>query len=235
MHFDKKDKVLVVAAHPDDEVLGCGGTIASLIRKGIEVRILFLAEGISARFPKEKIKDKKVKYQIEYRNLSALKAMRILGIKKSQIFFQNFRCLHLDQISILEITKKIEKHVYNFKPTIIFSHYQHDVNNDHIIVNKALLAATRPFDKKFLRDIYSFEILSSTEWNFSKPFPANCFFDISNTISKKISALKAYKKEYKKSPHPRSVETVKALAVFRGSQVGLKYAEAFSLIRSIKI
>ena len=119
-------------------------------------------------------------------------------------------------------------------PTNIFTHAKYDVNNDHTIVNKSTLAATRPFDKIFLKNIYAFEILSSTEWNFSNPFNANCFFDISNTLKKKISAIKAYKKEFKKSPHPRSIETIKALAVFRGSQSGLKYAESFNLIRSIK-
>ena len=234
MNFEEKDKVLIVAAHPDDDVLGCGGTIAFLREKKIKVRVVFLAEGISARYLQKDIGSFKVKKEIDYRNKCALKALKILGVNKEEIFFNNYQCLNLDQISFLDITKTIEKQVYDFMPTNIFTHAQNDVNNDHTIINKAMLAATRPFDKIFLKNIYSFEILSSSEWNYLNAFNANCFFDISKTLKKKILAIKAYKKEFKKSPHPRSIETIKALATFRGSQSGLKYAESFNLIRSIK-
>ena len=146
MNFEKKDKVLVVAAHPDDDVLGCGGTIAFLRKKGINVRVLFLAEGITARYLKKDFETNEVKKEIEYRNQCALNALKILGVKKDEIFFNNYQCLNLDQISFLNITKTIENHVYDFMPTNIFTHAKYDVNNDHTIVNKSTLAATRPFD-----------------------------------------------------------------------------------------
>jgi hypothetical protein len=107
-----------------------------------------------------------------------------------------------------------------------------DVNIDHSITFNSVQAATRPYKKNYLKSIYLFEVLSSTEWNFNYPFPANSFFDISKSIKKKIAAMKMYKKEYKLSPHPRSSKVIKALATYRGTQIGINFAEGFYLFRT---
>ena len=232
MQFNLKDKVIIVESHPDDEVLGCGGTIASLCRKGISVRVVFLAEGVSSRYNLENINSEKLKKEIKLRNDNSVKALKSLGVKKENIFFENFPCCQLDTIPRLNLVKTIEKHIYDFKPTVLFTHYMNDVNIDHTITYKSVLAATRPYKKNFLKSIYLFEVLSSTEWNFSFPFPANSFFDISKTIKKKISAMKLYKNEYKSSPHPRSSKVIESLAIYRGAQVGISFAEGFVLLRS---
>ena len=232
MRFEKKDKILVVAAHPDDEVLGCGGTISSLKKKGIKIKILFLSEGVSSRFDYRNIDQKKFYKEIKERRDNSIKALRVLGVNKNDIYFKNLPCCQLDTIPILDLTKIIEKHIYDFKPSIIFTHSMNDTNIDHNITFKAVCSATRPVNKSFLKTIYLFEILSSSEWNFKEPFKANCFYDISKTINKKISAMKMYKKEFRKYPHPRSLEVIKALAVYRGAQVGQKFSEAFNLLRT---
>ena len=232
MHFDKTDKVLIVAAHPDDEVLGCGGTISSLSKKGINIRVVFLSEGVSSRFDLVNFDKKKLKEEIRNRRNNSLKALKILGVKKQNIFYEGLPCCMLDTIPKLTLTKIIEQHIFDFKPSVIFTHYMKDVNVDHNITFDSVLAATRPCKKKFIKSIYLFEILSSTEWNYNAPFPANCFFDISKHINKKISAMKAYKKELKTSPHPRSEKVIKALAIYRGAQVELNFAEAFYLLRT---
>ena len=232
MRFEKKDKILVIAAHPDDEVLGCGGTISSLKQKGIDIKILVLSEGISSRFDLKNVDQKKLYKEIKERRNNSIKALNVLGVNKKDIYFENLPCCQLDAIPILNLTKIIEKYVYDFKPSIIFTHSMNDVNVDHNITFKAVRAATRPVNKSFLKTIYLFEVLSSTEWNFKEPFKANCFYDISKTINKKISAMKMYKKEFRKHPHPRSFEVVKALATYRGAQVGQKFSEAFDLLRT---
>ena len=232
MQFNKKDKILIIAAHPDDEVLGCGGTISSLRNKGVETRIVFLSEGVSSRFNINQKNLGNITKEIKLRNNNSIKALKILGINKKNIFFENHPCCQLDTIPRLNLIKIIEKHISIFKPSVIFTHYMNDVNIDHKITFKYVLAATRPHGNKFIKSIYLFEVLSSTEWNFVKPFPANCFFDISKTIKKKISAMKAYGKEYKSYPHPRSSKVIEALAIYRGAQVGINFAEGYFLLRT---
>ena len=232
MQFNKKDKILIIAAHPDDEVLGCGGTISSLSSKGIDIRILFLSEGVSSRFDNNQKNLKKLNNEIKLRNNNSIKALKILGVNKKNIFFENYPCCKLDTIPRLNLVKVIEKHISIFKPSIIFTHFMDDVNIDHKITFESVLAATRPYNNRSIESIYLFEVLSSTEWNFVSPFPANCFFDISETIKKKISAMKAYKKEYKSHPHPRSSRVIEALATYRGAQVGINFAEGYFLLRT---
>ena len=123
MQFNKKDKILIIAAHPDDEVLGCGGTISSLSSKGIDIRILFLSEGVSSRFDNNQKNLKKLNNEIKLRNNNSIKALKILGVNKKNIFFENYPCCKLDTIPRLNLVKVIEKHISIFKPSIIFTHF----------------------------------------------------------------------------------------------------------------
>lgn len=227
------DRVLVVAAHPDDEVLGCGGTIGLFRRAGVRVRVIMLAEGITARFNQDQFDQPDVQEMIHVRQANALKALSVLGVEESDIFQEERYCCRLDQVPLIDLVKQIEHHINDFKPTRIFSHSPDDPNIDHGLVYRALLAATRPLNRDFLRAIYAFEVPSSTEWNPLKPFMANVFFDISTTIDDKIKAMAAYGDEMRAPPHPRSEKVLRALARVRGAQCGADFAEGFTLVRSL--
>jgi len=228
--MNKKKRVLIVAAHPDDEILGCGGTIAKLVKKGYEVYTLILGEGITSR---DKIRDRK-KREKEILELKKQihKANKILGVK--EIFCFDFPDNRFDSVDFLDIVKTIEEIKNNIKPDIVFTHSKADLNIDHRITYKAVLTAMRPLPSESVKLIYSFEILSSTEWNYPLSFSPNVYFDIENTLNLKIEAMKEYKGELREYPHPRSVEGIKIKAMQRGMEVGLKYAEAFELIRWIE-
>ncbi len=225
----KNKKVLVIAAHPDDEVLGCGATISKLTRKKYNVRVIFLSDGESARRFKNKINIVKL---VKIREHQAKQAAKILGIKSHK--FYRLPDNSLDKVPLLKLNKIIEKEIMKFKPQTIFTHSNHDLNVDHTIVHNSTITACRPYKFKFVRSIYAFEILSSTESNFknakSKFFP-NVFIDIKNDIKTKVKALSVYKKEIGKWPYPRSLKGIKVLSNYRGFQSGLEFAEAFQLIR----
>lgn len=224
------NKILIVVAHPDDEVLGCGGTITRLNKEGYELYTLILGEGITSRDDKRS----KEKRGREIANLKeqAKKANELIGVKK--VFFHDFPDNRFDTVPFLDIVKVIEKIKNQIKPEIIFTHYEKDLNIDHQITYKAVITATRPISEETVKEIYSFEILSSTEWSYPLSFSPDMFFDISETINIKIKALEKYKTELKKYPHPRSLEGVKLIAKNRGMEVGLNYAEAFKCVRIIK-
>jgi len=221
-------KILIVAAHPDDEILGCGGTIARLTSEGCEAFTLILGEGKTSRV------NQPTDYSVEINSLriEAEKSNSLIGVKK--VFFHDFPDNSFDTVPLLEITKVIEKFKEEIRPDIIFTHYQHDTNIDHRITYEAVITATRPMKDECVKEIYSFEVLSSTEWHFPLSFSPNMFFDISQTIDKKISAMAAYKSELKEYLHPRSLEAIKLNAQCWGMKMGLNYAEAFQLIRDIR-
>lgn len=231
----KKNKILVISAHPDDEVLGCGGMMINSIQEGHIVHVLFLAEGISARYDGKFLNNKRIKKEIVERNKNCLESLSVIGIPKNRIYFNNFQCCRLDTYPLIEITKIIEGYINLIKPNIIFTHNNFDINVDHQIVNKATIAACRPINKNYLNEIYTYEVLSSTEWNTSNNFNPQLFVDITKSIKQKIRALKKYKKEILKSPNSRSIEKTIAMAEYRGAFVGYKYAEAFQLFRSNKL
>jgi LmbE family N-acetylglucosaminyl deacetylase len=228
----RNKNVLVVAAHPDDEVLGCGGTIARHTMNGEKWYILIMAEGITSRddirnpdFRKDEIQ--KLRIQTE-------QAGRILGVTGME--FNSFPDNRMDSVDLLDVVKKVEKAIEKYRPEIIYTHHFGDLNIDHQITARAVETATRPIKGKSVKEIYSFETLSSTEWTFANPnhhFKPNCFIDIEKTLSKKIEAFNTYCSEKRAFPHPRSSEALINLAKDRGAQVGLKAAEAFTLIRKI--
>lgn len=223
-------KVLSIVAHPDDEVLGCGGTIVRLSKKGNEIYVLILGEGITSR---DDIRDKqKRKSEILALRRQAEEANKLLGIKK--IFFYDFPDNRFDTVPFLDIVKVIEKIKNNIKPEIIFTHYEKDLNIDHQITYKAVITATRPIKGETIKEIYSFEIPSSTGWNYPLSFSPDMFFNISGTIDVKLRALEEYKSELREYPHPRSLEGVKLNAKYLGMKVGLNYAEAFKTVRIVK-
>jgi len=213
------NKIQVIAAHPDDEVLGCGATIARHARSGDRVQVVFVADGFSSR-------DNGID-----RSVHAKEASKVLGCEAPT--FLNFPDNQLDTVALLNIVKKIEKVIENFQPNIIYTHHLGDLNIDHQIVHKAAITACRPQPDFCVKEIYSFEVLSSTEWSTSNSFTPNYFVDISDTLKLKMLAIKAYDSELRSFPHARSLESIKTLAKYRGSSVGFCSVEAFELQRRI--
>lgn len=228
------ERLLVVAAHPDDEVLGCGGTMAKFRDRGDAVRAVFLAEGITARYEPAQFDDPAVQAEIRTRNENAIKALGILGVEPEAVFVSERYCCRLDQVPMIDLVKEIEGHIKEFRPSQLMSHWREDTNVDHRIAHHALLAAVRPIGIDFLSRILAFEVLSSTEWNTTTAFPANAFHDVSDQIERKLEAMAAYGDEMREAPHPRSSRVIRSLASFRGAQIGVAHAEAFNLVRSLE-
>jgi len=222
------NKVLVVAAHPDDEILGCGGTMAKMAQQGDEVYTLLLGKGIAARGQDEQ----EAKNQIEELDGCMNSANQTVGVKK--VFSFDFPDNSFDSVALLEIVKVVEDIKGKVKPDIIFTHYYNDLNIDHRLTYEAVITATRPMNDESVREIYSFEVLSSTEWRYPLSFSPNTFFDISETIKVKLQALEHYKSETREYPHPRSLEAVELNAKSWGVKSGLRFAEAFECVRCIK-
>lgn len=222
-----KNKILVVAAHPDDEVLGAGGMILKNVEAGSRVDILILGDGATSRGASIS--------EIKKRAAQAWKATQILGAET--VILEDLPDNKFDSVPLLEIVKKIEKAIAKIKPDIIYTHFGNDLNIDHRLTFQAVMTACRPQPGFCVKKISSFEILSSTEWQEKSPggiFCPNEYEDINDFIDKKIEVLeKVYGNELRPYPHSRSIESVKTLARFRGLESGLEFAEAFCLIRKI--
>jgi LmbE family N-acetylglucosaminyl deacetylase len=216
--------VLIIAAHPDDEALGCGGTIAKHIATGDIVHIIFMTNGVNAR-DNSSDKDNKI------RSSALNQAMKILGVTSYQCF--NFPDNKMDTIPLLSIIKAIEKAICEYQPNIVYSHFAHDLNIDHQITHKAVMTACRPVKGFSVKKILSFEVLSSTEWNPTSPsqFKGQYIVDISQYWLKKKEALQCYQEELRDFPHSRSIECIEALATLRGATHGFNKAEAFQVER----
>ena len=226
-------RVHVIAAHPDDELLGCGGAILYHLNKGDKVRITIVAEGLTSR----NNTNKNIKKNKETNALKDITKSICKKIGVKELDFLDFADNRLDNYNLLDVIKPIEKIINNFKPDIIYTHHFGDLNKDHEIVNRAVMTATRPKPNSFVKKIYSFEVLSSTNWSINNSglvFVPNYFLNISKFLKKKISLLSLYKSEIEKWPHTRSLKSVEALAKYRGSSVGVEAAEAFCLLREVK-
>lgn len=227
-----KMNVLVVAAHPDDEVLGCGGTMARLADDGHDVHVLILAEGVTSRAP-SRDRDTKVS------ELSALKrcaetAKAILGSTSVKVC--DFPDNRMDSVDLLDVVKLVEGEITRHRPQMLFTHHGGDVNVDHRVVHDAVVAACRPQPGHPVRQLLFFEVASNTEWRppgFVGGFLPNCFYDIEQYLERKLDALRAYSTEIRPFPHPRSVEAVGHLARWRGATVGCHAAEAFMVGRIV--
>tara|TARA_B100002019_G_scaffold287817_1_gene300413 strand:- start:1904 stop:2590 length:687 start_codon:yes stop_codon:yes gene_type:complete len=221
----KKNKILIVAAHPDDEILGCGGTILKF-KKTHNIKIIFMTNGVSARGKNKK--------EIILRRKACINLYKYLKLEKP-VFF-NFPDNKMDSVPLLKIVKKLEKIIDKEQPEIIFTHYSECLNIDHKITSQAVMTACRPLKNCSVKKILSFEILSSTEWaKFkNKTFEPNYFIDVSSTIKGKLKAMKFYRRELKKYPHSRSLVAIKSLASFRGVSCGVEFAEGFYLNRFVE-
>lgn len=224
---------MIIAAHPDDEVLGCGGTIAKHVDQGHDVSILIIAEGYTSRSIKsdEKVNTSKVNEL----KVAAKKAANCLGIKKLKNL--DLPDNRLDSIDRLELIKLIEAEINATRPKVIYTHHSGDVNIDHRRIHEAVITACRPTPTNTVRKIISFEVPSSTEWQTpgsNAPFTPNLFINIENQLSRKLQAINFYKSEMREWPHSRSAKAVKNYALCRGSQSGCEAAEAFMILRSLE-
>jgi len=210
-------RILIFAAHPDDEVLGMGGTIKKLSRQN-QVHLCVVSEGATAQYVDEKM--------IQIRKESCKKSSKILGI--TNITFLDFPDMRLDTIPHLEMNKSLEQIISKIKPEMVFTTPNHDLNKDHQIVFDSTLIATRSTTSN-VKEILSYELPGAVK----TPFLHNRYVNISKEIKYKINAFKMYKSEIKNFPHPRSIKAIENLSIQRGIESGLKNAEAFQIIKSI--
>lgn len=221
--------ILVVAAHADDEALGCGGTMRRHIDDGDQVAVLFLTNGVGARTEADEA-------AIRRRHDSMNKALGLLGVTRYEC--RDFPDNALDSVPLLDVVRAIDDFVKKLpKPDIVYTHHGGDLNVDHQITHRAVMTRFRPQSHdQGPSAILSFEVLSSTGWfgtGAAPPFLPNYYVDIANTLVLKCQALKAYSEEMRPWPHARSIEAVEHLAHVRGSLVGWEAAEAFVVERML--
>jgi len=221
---------LVVAAHPDDEVLGCGASIAKWSSIGEEVHILIMSEGITSRSNTRDIGLKSKELSLLAR--SAQQAGEIVGATSVKLL--GFPDNRMDSLDRLDVIKAVEKEVDRLKPHLVVTHHNGDLNIDHRVVHEAVVTACRPQPGHSVCRLLAFEVPSSTEWQQNIVFQPNWFEDVTKTIGCKIEALKVYDSEMREWPHARSLKNVENLAMWRGSSVGCEAAEAFMLIREVR-
>ena len=232
MHKRNVKNILVIAAHPDDEVLGCGGTIARHADSNDQVQILIVAEGSTSR----ELKRDRHQARDEISGLAeaAKTAGLILGAKSVELL--DLPDNRLDSLDRLDLIKLIEERVNYHQPECVYVHHSGDVNVDHRRLHEAAVTACRPTPGHKVKRLLSFEVASSTEWqppSSGKIFHPNWFVDISDQWERKREALIAYTSEMRPWPHARSIEAIEHLARWRGAQVGVEAAEAFSLLREL--
>jgi LmbE family N-acetylglucosaminyl deacetylase len=224
--------VLVIAAHPDDEVLGCGGTIARLATEGAGVSILILAEGMTSRADFDPVRDAAT---LKLHHARAHRAGQLLGAK--EVTLGGFPDQKMDTVPLLEITQAIEREIARVQPEMVFTQHGGDLNMDHVITFRATMTATRPMRGCPVKRLYAYEIPSSTEWAFQQfepRFAPQVFFDIEPQLETKIAAMQIYESEARAFPHPRSPEALRATARRWGSVIGAGAAEAFCCVRDIR-
>lgn len=217
--------IAVIAAHADDEVLGCGGAIAKFVKEGCQVHVLLLADGETSRTdldPKNYDKARKL------RNKAAMCANEILGT--TSLTMLNFPDNRMDGVDLLDVVKAIEAFIAEHRPNVVITHFSNDVNIDHQITHQAVIVACRPQPNHCVEELLFMEIASSTEWipvTGHVLFSPNYWIDITNSLDVKLAALNAYKDELREFPHPRSLKGISALSEWRGCTVGVASAESF--------
>jgi LmbE family N-acetylglucosaminyl deacetylase len=225
-------RVLIVAAHPDDEVLGCGGTMARLAQAGSEVYVAILGEGITSRYDRR-----------EQASQALVDRLRVLtrtvaaGLGVKEVFTFDLPDNRFDTVPLLDIVKLVEEVVGKVRPAAVYTQHGGDLNMDHVVTHRATLTATRPTAECPVKAVYAYEVASSSEWafqQFAPVFRPNVFVDISSTLEAKIQAMQAYESEARPFPHPRSPEALRAAAMRWGTVVGVGAAEAFQCIREVQ-
>lgn len=226
------EKILVIAAHPDDEVLGMGGTIAKYSSRGDEVAVLIVTDGSTSQYRD----NPSLQRIIDAKKIETSNSAAILGIK--HVFYGGLRDMLLDVTPHIEINKVIENTINDFQPTIVFTHFIGDVNKDHQKVYESTLVACRPVSEQCVKRLFLYSVPSSTEWNVqtaSSAFLPNWYEDISGEFAeKKYKAMGCYKTELREYPHPRSIQYLRTADTTEGNRVGLLSAESFILLRSIE-
>lgn len=225
------DKILIIAAHPDDEVLGVGGTIAKYTSRGIEVSLLIVTDGSTAQYRD----NPNLNNIIEEKKQETRQAADILGIKN--IYYGGLPDMMLDTISHIEINKVIENIINEVKPTIVYTHFYGDINKDHQIVCESTLVACRPVKDQIVKKLFLYSVPSSTEWNIQMShmaFMPNWYENIEEVYAKqKYRAMECYKKELREYPHPRNIKYLRNADTSEGNKVGRQVAESFMLVRYI--
>jgi len=223
-------RVLVVAAHPDDEILGCGGTMARLVAGGVFVHVAFLADGVFSRpgVPEEQAEE------LRRRRSAAVQACALLGV--TSVSFGHFPDNEMDSVPVLAVARAVEELVAAYQPDTVFTHHFGDVNVDHRQVHDGVVAACRPQRGQPVRTVLCFEVASSTEWQLAghpQPFVPSVFVEVTKYVDVKKAALHAYHSEMRQWPHPRSLRGVAHLQSWRGAAVGVDAAEAFVMGRHV--
>lgn len=228
-HMSKK--VLVVAAHPDDEIIGIGGTINRHIKNGDEVAVLILGDGKSSRKEQYEKLSADILTKVAQETSSAL---QILGVKKH--WNENLPDNRFDSLTMLDVVKIVSRYIQELKPQIVYTHHFGDLNIDHRIVSDATITACRPIEADFVKELYMFETLSSTEMSGDLPhrrFSPNTFIDISNELETKLEAMSKYVSELRPFPHPRSLDAIRDNARVWGAKNNCEAAEAFYCFKRI--
>jgi len=237
MSSDNPKTILVIVAHPDDEILGCGGTLALHVANGDSCCILIMAEGLTSRSAKRN--SEALRRELEELKDTARQAAKVIGI--NDVRFGGLPDNRMDSLDLLDIVKIIEEVIVDVKPDIIYTHHYSDLNIDHQLVHLAVMTAARPLPKSTVRKILYFEVPSATGWNTQAPcnmFLPQYYVDLSQIVVEdqtaldiKLKALKIYESEMRPYPHNRSMKSVEYLGYWRGSSVGLLSAEAFQVGR----
>ena len=224
--------VLVVAAHPDDEVLGAGATMARFASEGRAVHSLILGEGATSRADRQADGD-----QAEVAALAEASREAAARLGTAPPVHAGFPDNRFDHVDLLDIVKVVAEQVARVRPTLVLTHHIGDLNIDHELTARAAITATRPEPGQSVRTVLSFEVPSATGWNFTAarpPFAATTFFDVTDTLTAKLHALEAYADELRPFPHARSLEAISAGAARWGSMVGVAAAEPFELVRTVR-
>ncbi|MDO9528445.1 MAG: PIG-L deacetylase family protein [Syntrophales bacterium] len=220
-------RCLVIAAHPDDEVLGCGGTMNRFVSEGVDVCCLILGEGVTSRDEQRNVELRR--NEIDVLKETARQANKLLGV--NEVFFGSLPDNRFDCMDLLDIIKVVEKYVDMLQPEWVFTHNCDDLNNDHRKTFQAVQTACRPVPGHSVTGFFSFPVPSSTEWNFEKVFCPNLFVDISSSLEKKMQAAEIYSTEMREWPHPRSLKAIEDHARQFGVCVGKSAVEPFKIIR----
>jgi LmbE family N-acetylglucosaminyl deacetylase len=224
--------ILVIAAHPDDEVLGCGGTAARLAGEGHRVYLAIFGEGITSRYQDRNEADKSLLDALHNKSAQVARLLRA-----QDLFMYGLPDNRFDTVPLLDVIKIVEPLITRLRPDTVFTHHPADLNVDHVVLHRAVMTATRPTQGHPVKEVYAFEIASSSEWSFGQfdpVFRPNVFFDVAGTLQTKIDAMQLYESEARPFPHPRSPDALRAIARHWGSAVGVEAAEAFALVRSVR-
>jgi LmbE family N-acetylglucosaminyl deacetylase len=222
--------VLCVAAHPDDEVLGVGGTLARHAEAGDDVHVCILSDGVTSRYDDSEAAEA----EIERRRGRAERAAAILG---ATVSFHEFPDNSFDTVPLLDIVQTVESEIAEHSPDTVYTHHYGDLNVDHELVCRATTTATRPLEDTPVERVLSFETLSATEWSVPSAeaaFQPHHFVTVTEQLDTKLDALRVYENELREPPHPRTVDTVRRNARVWGAKVGVRAAEPFEVIREVR-